>query len=149
MYITFSLCLYTRLSTIWLFVCFGFFVCNVSIADLHLGQLKHIIILYTCVCYTCIGLLQMLIDWDIILLQNFCAYCGEGVVQIVNGPGNDDNIVDVKPEGQNCCCQAYTCEHKPETWYTRNMNYMAAILQQSVCSILCMLKWQGFNIILY
>lgn len=35
-------------------------------------------------------------------------YSGEGVVQIVNGPSNDDNVVNVKPEGQDSCCKANT-----------------------------------------
>lgn len=145
-------CLYTRLSTIELFVFFLFFFCAMSplYIDLHLGQLKHFIILYTCVYYTCVRLMtQMLIHCDIIMLQDICAYCSEGVVQIVNGPGNDDNIVDVKPEGQNCCRQADTCEHKPEMWYNKNMNYKSAVQQHSDCYILSMLKWQEFTSILY
>lgn len=35
-------------------------------------------------------------------------YSGEGVVQVVNGPGNDNNVVNVKPKGQHSCCQAHT-----------------------------------------
>lgn len=35
-------------------------------------------------------------------------YSGEGVVQVVNGPSNDYNVVNVKPEGQDSCCKAHT-----------------------------------------
>lgn len=35
-------------------------------------------------------------------------YSGEGVVQVVNSPGNDYNVVNVKPEGQDSCCKAHT-----------------------------------------
>lgn len=35
-------------------------------------------------------------------------YSGECVVQVVNGPRNDYNVVNVKPEGQDSCCKAHT-----------------------------------------
>lgn len=35
-------------------------------------------------------------------------YSGEWVVQVVNGPSNDYNVVNVKPEGQDSCCKAHT-----------------------------------------
>lgn len=35
-------------------------------------------------------------------------YSGEGVVQVVNGPRYDYNVVNVKPEGQDGCCKAHT-----------------------------------------
>lgn len=34
---------------------------------------------------------------------------GEGVVQVVDGPGDDDNVVDVQPEGQHGGGKAHTC----------------------------------------
>lgn len=39
-------------------------------------------------------------------------YSGEGVVQVVNGPSNDYNVVNVEPEGQNSRCKAHTCHRK-------------------------------------
>lgn len=34
----------------------------------------------------------------------------ERVEKIVESPGNDDNVVDVQPEGQNHGCQSHTCK---------------------------------------
>jgi len=36
-------------------------------------------------------------------------YRGEGVIQIVNSPGNDDNVIDVEPEGEHRRGQTHTC----------------------------------------
>lgn len=35
-------------------------------------------------------------------------YSRKGVIQVVNSPGNDYNVVNVKPEGQDSCCKAHT-----------------------------------------
>lgn len=35
---------------------------------------------------------------------------GEGIVQVVDGPGDDDNVVDVQPEGQHSSSKAHTWE---------------------------------------
>lgn len=33
---------------------------------------------------------------------------GKGIVQVVDGPGDDDNVVDVQPEGQHSSSKAHT-----------------------------------------
>ena len=35
-------------------------------------------------------------------------HCGEGIVQVVDGPRDDDNVVDVQPERQHSSGQAHT-----------------------------------------
>ena len=35
---------------------------------------------------------------------------GEGVVQVVDGPGDEDDVVDVQPEGQHCSGKTHTWE---------------------------------------
>lgn len=35
---------------------------------------------------------------------------GEGVEEIVESPGDDDNVVDVQPEGKNHSCQPHSCK---------------------------------------
>lgn len=42
---------------------------------------------------------------------------GEGVVQVVDGPGDDDDVVDVQPEGQHSSGKTHTWEqtHQRDT----------------------------------
>ena len=47
---------------------------------------------------------------------------GEGVVQVVDGPGDDDNVVDVQPEGQHSCREAHT-------WRETSTGLAAAFLE--------------------
>lgn len=35
-------------------------------------------------------------------------HCGEGVVQVVDGPGDDDDVVDVQPEREHSGGEAHT-----------------------------------------
>jgi len=37
---------------------------------------------------------------------------GERVEEVVESPGNDDNVVDVQPEGENHSCQSHSCRER-------------------------------------
>lgn len=39
------------------------------------------------------------------------AYSGKGVVQVVQGPGNDDNVVNVQPEWEYSSRKTNTCSY--------------------------------------
>lgn len=36
---------------------------------------------------------------------------GEGVVQVVQRPSNDHDVVNVEPEGEHGCSEANSCTH--------------------------------------
>lgn len=38
-------------------------------------------------------------------------YGGEGVVQVVQSPSNDHDVVNVQPEGEHGCSQTNSCTH--------------------------------------
>lgn len=41
-------------------------------------------------------------------------YCGEGVVQVIQSPSNDHNVVNVEPEGEHGCSKANSCTHRKQ-----------------------------------
>lgn len=49
----------------------------------------------------------------------YYTYSGEWVVQVVNGPRNDYNVVNVKPEGQDSCRKAHTYHTELNYHWTR------------------------------
>lgn len=60
------------------------------------------------------NLLPILTSFEIFLHAIFLnnTYSGKWVVQVVNGPSNDYNVVDVKPEGEDSCSKAHTWRSK-------------------------------------
>lgn len=54
---------------------------------------------------------------------------GEGIVQIVDGPGDDDNVVDVQPEGQHSSGKTHPWE------WTHHHNIHSVTVTTSVQSL--------------
>lgn len=44
--------------------------------------------------------------------QSEYTHSGEGVVQIVNSPSNDYNVIDIEPKRQNGSSQTHTCNNQ-------------------------------------
>lgn len=54
----------------------------------------------------------------------------EGIVQVVNGPGNDHNVIDIQPEGQNSSSQA-------DTWKNGNVGFNCVFNKLESLRLLC------------
>lgn len=43
-------------------------------------------------------------------------YSGKGIIQVVYGPRNNHNVVNIEPKGQDCSSQPHTCKGNKEKW---------------------------------
>lgn len=113
-------------------LCYVLKAINILLPKLHhcTGEICSIYNGVVCITFLCIPLIVTRAPWKILKkteitiyhevmwqawpdigfgVSAWCdTYSGEWIVQVVNGPSNDYNVVNVKPEGQDSCCKAHT-----------------------------------------
>lgn len=54
-------------------------------------------------------------------------YSGKGIIQVVYGPRNNHNVVNIEPKGQDCSSQPHTCKGNKEKWNKGTFSCRAAV----------------------